>query len=254
MLQLNRRNRSRLRIGSMSVIVCAASILFSASLTAAGTSGPAAQVPQQKPLIVIGDTFQWVYGSWAKYTILDKAKNETSQMTMAILDRGKKKDKAGIWMEIEMQVPDAPLVVTRILAEDRKGGPGDVLECIIQVAGMEPAFSVPGSFLKQGNDEGGKMVTQFKPAQEVKKVQERKQVYRGREIALWDVEALDGEGQPLKAIVSIEVPPIGVVLADTSETRMELVDWGLGARSRIQGKPLNFYLWIAKQVQKGMAQ
>jgi hypothetical protein len=213
----------------------------------------AEKIPGQRPLLVIGDQFQWVHGSWATYDLYDKAKRERSKMYIAILEQGKKKNRQGIWLEVGIEMRGEPKVMTRMLAEMTPSGPGDLLEAIVQVEGMG-AFSVPGSFMKQGNEEGERQVGQVRPAREVRRMEERVITRRGRELKVWDVEAEDADGKPVKAVVSIELPPIAVVSADTDEMQMEIVDWGLAARSRITSKPMNFYLWIASQIGKGMSE
>jgi hypothetical protein len=54
----------------------------------------------------------------------------------------------------------------------------------------------------------------------------------------------------MRAIVSEEIAPIGVYSAQTGDTRMQLVDWGLGAQTRIKGAVYPFWLWLAGQVEK----
>jgi len=51
------------------------------ALTASG----AEKIPGQKPLLLIGDKFQFISGSWATYQIQDKAKNESCWMYISVL-------------------------------------------------------------------------------------------------------------------------------------------------------------------------
>jgi len=55
------------------------------------------------------------------------------------------------------------------------------------------------------------------------------------------------------ALVSEEVAPIGVVLAESPQVDMVLSDWGTGAKSRIEGTPVNFYVWLMMQMGGALA-
>jgi hypothetical protein len=219
-------------------------------LAVAGALLPAEnQVPGQKPLVVIADTFQFVAGSWARYRILDKKKNETYIMSIAILDKEPVKGKPCSWLEIEVLTKDQPRVVTRILAEETKQGPGEIQSAIVQVQGYDP-FTVPKKFLKP--DKTGDQVAQFKPATVVKKLQRRAVGPAGRQVQAWDVEAVTQDGQDIRAVVSEEILPIAVYDVESPDTRMTAEDWGLGARTKIEGTPIPFWLWLLDQVGKGL--
>ena len=47
--------------------------------------------------------------------------------------------------------------------------------------------------------------------------------------------------------------PIGVVLAESPQADMVLSDWGTGAKSRIEGTPVNFYVWLMMQMGGALA-
>jgi len=43
-----------------------------------------------------------------------------------------------------------------------------------------------------------------------------------------------------------------VVMAETDEVGMYLDNWGMQAKSRIEGTPMNFYLWLMMQIGDGL--
>lgn len=210
---------------------------------------PPKTIPGQKTLILIDETFRFISGSWAAYDIRDKTKNETYRMTISVLERVERKGKPMSWMEIEVETPGNPRVVTRLLAEETREGPGELEEVIVQPEGYAP-FRVPRRFFdKKGKDDE---VAAVAPARVVKRVERRRLTRQGRQIEVIEVEAEDAAGKPLKAEVSEEVAPIGVCHAENSEIAMELADWGMGAKTRVSGTPRNFYLWVFEQIGKGL--
>jgi hypothetical protein len=206
-------------------------------------------VPGQKTLLIVGDSFQFVSGSWADYRVTDKAKQETYRIKISILDRTVQKQKPLAWMEIEVEPPKDPLVVTKMLVEETKEGPGEMQDVIVQVRGYS-AFRVPKKYY-QGKEQD-RQVKPVQPARAVKRLEKRSLVRNGRTLQVIDMEAEDAQGRPLKAIVSEELPPIGVCEAENDEVRMELLDWGDGARTAVTGRPMNFFLWIMQQIGKAM--
>jgi hypothetical protein len=213
-------------------------------------------IPGQKPLLVIGDSFRFVEGSWAKYRILDKTKNETYLMELSILGQEQKKVRKKLttfrWMEVRVEMPKNPVVVTRFLADETPQGPGELQDVIVQVEGYSP-FSVPKKFYKE-NKKGNPGVMQVKPVQGVKNVEKRIVEHKGERIEVIDVEAVDADGRPLRASVSEALPPIGLFSAETADIKMDLEDQGLNAKSRITGTPMNFYLWVISQVADGLSE
>jgi len=146
-------------------------------------------------------------------------------------------------MEVGVTPEKDPPVVTRLLVEETKTGPGEILEVIVQVRGYDP-FTVPESFYK-GED---KEVGDFKGAAVARRIDRRVVFVGGRSVTAWDVEAVDAKGAVMAALVSEEVAPIGVVLAESPDVDMVLSDWGTGAKSRITGTPVNFYVWLMMQM------
>ena len=198
----------------------------------------------QKPVLLIGDSFQFIKGAWASYQVVDQAKGEQYRMWIATLDKKDRGKKPSSWMEVEVEMPGHPVVVTRFLVRETKQGPGDLLDVIVQMKGYSP-FKVPEKYYK---GEKNKEVGKFEVAQTVTRLAERTMSLRGRELTVVDVEALDRQGGTLKATVSESVPPIGLVAADANGVKMQLDDWGMAATSHIEGTPINFYLWLMKQI------
>ena len=208
-------------------------------------AGGAEKIPGQKPLLLIGDKFQFIPGSWAAYRIQDKTKNESYRMYIAVLDKNNKQKPPASWMEIGVESAGNPAVVTRMLAEETPQGPGKMLKVIVQVAGYAP-FNVPKKYF-QGKDAE---VAPTVPAQIVKRLEKRTFTAGTRQVEGWEVEAEDAKGSRTRGVVSEEVLPIGVLEAETVDMKMSLEEWGMDARTRIQGKPRAFFLWILEQLVK----
>jgi hypothetical protein len=109
-------------------------------------------------------------------------------------------------------------------------------------------FTVPRKYY----DGAEKEVGQFQTALTVKRLAQRELRYRDRDVKIVDVEAADAKGKKVNAIVSENVLPIGVVMAENEEIGMYLENWGDGSKSRIEGTPMNFYLWLMMQIGEGL--
>jgi len=206
-------------------------------------------IPGQKQFIVIGDSFRFVEGSWASYKIFEKAKSQEYTMQITILERPVKKGKLLRWMEIAVDMPDQPGVVTRILAEETPQGPGELNDVIVQVAGYSP-FRVPKKYYR---DPKNLQAGRVQPAVTKKRLNRCDADCGGQIISAWELEAEAADGTPLKAVVSEEVPPIGVCSAENSDITMRLTAWGSGAKTAIHGSPRSFTLWILEQLAEGLS-
>ncbi|OPY67829.1 MAG: hypothetical protein A4E57_02072 [Syntrophorhabdaceae bacterium PtaU1.Bin034] len=138
-------------------------------------------------------------------------------------------------------------MVTRFLVEETKEGPGNIREVIVQMKGYRP-FTVPKKYF-EGTD---KEVGQFTPSFIQKRVAQRIMNLAGTNIPAWEAEATDSKGKRTRALVSENILPLGVIMAETAEVGMYLSEWGQGAGTKITGTPVNFYLWIMMQVGEGM--
>lgn len=197
----------------------------------------------QKPVLFIGESFQFIPGAWSSYTVRDAAGKEDYRFWIATLGKRKGEGKPRSWMEIEVESAATPAVVTRFLVNETPQGPGKLHEVIVQMRGYSP-FVVPEKYYEGA----GKEVGNFQSAHTLRRVGERLLEVRGRVIPVVEVEALDANGRPVNATVSEAVPPIGVVFAEANGVTMRLDDWGTGARSRVEGDPVNFYWWLIQQV------
>lgn len=202
----------------------------------------------QRPVMVVADSFRFIPGAWARYAVRDKAGNENYHLWIATLERVPRRGKPASWMEIEVTPENQPAVVTRMLVKETPQGPGDLLQVIVQMRGHAP-FVVPEKYYADQTGEVG----DFQPAHTLQRLERGSLTLRGREIPVWDVEARDAQGRPLSATVSEAVPPMGLVRAESEALSMQLDDWGEGARSRIDGTPMNFYLWLMWQLGGGLA-
>jgi hypothetical protein len=209
----------------------------------ASPQNQAQKLPGQRPLLFVGDQFQFTAGSWASYQIQDKKKNELYRMVISVLERDKKKKPASSWMEIAVESKDNPSVVTRMLAEETPQGPGKIHQVIVQAEGYSP-FNVPKKYFQGKNAEVNHPV----PVQILQRLERRTVQVGKRSVTAWDVEAKDEREERTRAIVSEEVLPIAIVEAENSDVKMSLEDWGLDAKTRIKGKPRAFSIWIIEQI------
>jgi hypothetical protein len=212
----------------------------------AGSAG-AAEIQGQRPLMVIGDFFRFIPGSWATYTIKDRVGDETFRVYVATLEKVKQNEKLFSWMEVEVMPEKAPTVITRFLVEETKDGPGELLDVTVQVKGLPP-FKVPRRFYEGKEKEVG----DFQNSYVAKRIARRSIVLNGKSIDLWDVRATDRKERKIVASVSEEVPPLGIVRAESEKTSMVLDKWGMDAKSKIEGKPIDFYLWLIMQIGRGL--
>jgi hypothetical protein len=204
-------------------------------------------IPGQKKLPILQDGFRFVPGTWTTYSILDKTKNETYTMTIAALTKETIQGKPYSWLEIEIEMKDAPAVVTSILTEETGQGPGRIEKAVVQVRGMSP-FTIPRKYL-EGQDQ---TVGEFKPAHIVRKLENRKIILAGKAIDVLAVEAENDKGEKVSAQVSLQILPIVIYEADTVDLKMTALDFGEGAKTKIEGLPLPFALWILEQVASGL--
>ncbi|RJX35993.1 MAG: hypothetical protein C4525_02070 [Desulfarculus sp.] len=234
------------------VIVLLAGILGLAAVFWPAGAGPAqAQEPKvqgQRPVMVVDGAFLLQPGAWARYQVRDLVKKESSLLYIATLERTSHQGRPAMIMELEVQPQTGDPVVTRILAQDTPQGPGKVYEVVVQPRGYDP-FTVPDSFLADQGGEAGE-VQRFRPTGS----QSLSVTLKGRKLAAHKVSGSDAKGRPFNAVVSQAVPPLGLISVDTPETQMRLEDWGQGARSRIRGEPMNFYLWLILQIGNAMGQ
>jgi hypothetical protein len=207
--------------------------------------GHAAEIKGQRPMMIVGDTFQFTPGAWANYFIHDREKNEYYKMYIATLDRLTCEGKGCSWMEVGVTPEKDPAVVTRFLVEETRSGPGEILDVVVQVQGYSP-FIVPKSFYK--GETTDKDVGNFQGAAVAKRIAKRMIPVSGRTVSAWDVEAVDAGGGAMNALISEEVAPIGVIMAENPLMGMYLADWGTGAKSKIEGPPVNFYWWLMMQM------
>ena len=231
------RNRNRW------IVVWLAALVFGAGLFVA--QGHTAEVQGQRPMMIVGDAFQFTPGAWSSYTVQDRAKKEYYRMYIATLERLTRDGKPCSWMEVGVTPEKDPYVVTRFLVEETPEGPGEMLDVIVQVQGYAP-FKVPESFYK--GEVGDRDVGNFQGAAVARRIARRVIPIGGRTVDVWDVEAVDAKGETLEALVSGEVAPIGVVMAESPLMGMYLSDWGSGAKSKIEGTPVNFYVWLMMQM------
>jgi len=226
-------------VAIFAMVVCCAVFSFAAQ----------DQMPRQRPMPVIKDTFSFVPGSWADYNLFDKKEKETIRMYIATLEKEIVKGVPYSWLEIEVETKDTPVVVTKVLAEETKDGPGKIMKAIVHVAGYSP-FNVPKKYL-EGPDQ---QVGQFDTAQILKRLEQKTIVHKGRSISAMTVEAEDSKGGKTEATISVQILPIAIYQAETDDMRMTLTDFGSGAKSKITEAPISFTMWIFETIMKGLSE
>jgi hypothetical protein len=201
----------------------------------------------QRPMMVIGDVFHFTPGSWAVYHIYDRVKNERYRMYISVLDKTTRSDRPCSWMEVEVTPEGGSPIASRFLVEETKEGPGELFDVVVQVKGYSP-FTVPKQ-LYEGKE---REIGQFQGSYVAKRVARKTVTLNNKTISVWEVEATDKKSRKIKALVSEETPPLGIVTAETEKTDIYLDSWGTDARSRISGTPINFYLWLVMQLGRGL--
>lgn len=205
------------------------------------------QIAGQKPVMMVGDTFQFIPGSWATYALHDKTDDSYYTMTMSILESVRKNGKDCAWMEIEIET-DTERVVTRILTEKTKNGPGEILDVVVYIHGFTP-FTIPQKWMK-GEEQ---QVAEFRVGHVTQRVNQRTVTFGGRTLDVVEVDAVDDKGTAIAATASLGITPIGLLYAETTDVGMYLEDWGMGATTRVVGTPQSFYLWLASQIGSSLA-
>lgn len=198
----------------------------------------------QQPLPMLGSEFRFAPGSWALYKLAGKESAEAHKMYFAVLDEVKqRKGKKAYWMEIEVYTNDQPAVVTRLLVPDTGEGPGDAQKAYVQIAGYRP-FEVPRKYLKPNPKKKQEGVGQFMKYDLSGEPREKTLQWKGRSLKAATVKARDAKGNPTEVTVSLEAPPLCIVTLDSPDTKMELLDWGTGAKTKIVGKPVGMWRWV----------
>ncbi|HEY3277687.1 MAG TPA: hypothetical protein VGJ94_13800 [Syntrophorhabdaceae bacterium] len=211
------------------------------------TAAPCAEIGGQKPVMLIGEVFRFVPGSWAIYSIHDRVKNERYRMYISTLEKAKCEEKTCSWMEVEVAPESGASVASRFLVEETKDGPGRLFEVIIQIKDYIP-FMVPRK-LYEGKE---REVGDFQNSYVAKRVGRKTILWEGKSITVTEVEATDKKARKISALVSEEVPPLGIVKAEAEKTDIFLEKWGEGAKTKMEGTPVNLALWLIKQIGQGV--
>lgn len=207
----------------------------------------AQDIKGQKPVLLVDGAFQFTPRSWGSYIIHDKETDEYYLFTMAVLEDATKKGQTGTWLEIDIDT-FKERVVTRVLVEKGRSGPGEIMAGIVWVEGLKP-FSVPEKYLAGEDQEVG----QFKTTQIGRKVESRTFTHDGQPLQGFLAEGVDEKGGVTRALVSTDVAPMGLIWADAPGMEMFLDDWGSGAETRIKEKPIGMFAWIMDMVARGLS-
>lgn len=197
----------------------------------------------QKPIPMVSGEFRFVPGSWGLYKLKSADDPQEYKMYFAILDEVKQRKGKAYWMEIEVYTNDQPAVVTRVLVPDTGEGPGDALKAYVQITGYRP-FEVPGKYLKPDPKKNQDGVGQFVKYDLAGQPEAKEITWKGRKLKATTVDATDAQGQPTTVTISTEAPPLCVVKMDSPQAKMELLDWGTGAKTKIVGKPVGLWRWV----------
>lgn len=210
-----------------------------ALLTVGAAPALAEEIGGQTSIPIVGDTFSFQPGTWSSYQVEDRTRNERYQLWIATLERRAAKNGSTWWLETRVAPPAGPSVVTRILVPETPAGPGEALQAVVQIEGKTP-FTVPRKYLRGEKRE----VTSFRLVTLIETGTGHVVRIGDRELVAVDVIASDAEGRRVSATTSGSVSPLGLVVADTGDIRLDLEDWGTGAVTRIEGKPVSLFWWI----------
>lgn len=236
------------------VMLAAAEPPASRTVRTSGSDSGAPPIPAYPTPIVVGEMFQFVEGAWAEYEVLDKTDNSTYILRISVLGREQvrrtmfSRRRPYRWLEFEITIPDEPKVIVKYLARETSDGPGDPHEMIVQIEEHENPLRLGRRWLRGGDEEVVDSDYEWTRQQ----VDEEQITHGERTFSAWRVQTEEEDGSIVEAIVSEEIPPFGLYLAETSEQRMRLRDFGMNARSNITGEPLGLTRWIARQVREGM--
>lgn|GEM_PF-440302 len=198
---------------------------------------------QQKPVPMMGSEFRFMPGTWSLYTVTDTREQQTYTMRVSVLDSVSQRRATAYWLEIEILSSHHPDVVTRLLVPDTGQGPGDAQKAYVQVAGYPP-FEVPRHQLRADRKKDNGQTGPFLTYELVRRPDEKTLAWKGRTIKATTVEAIDPHAQPATVVVSRDAPPLGIVELTTPEVRMELLNWGTGATTKITEKPTGLWRWM----------
>ncbi|NLD90585.1 MAG: hypothetical protein GX634_09645 [Lentisphaerae bacterium] len=197
----------------------------------------------QQPVPMFGNEFQFIPGVWGRYRLTGKEVPAGSQMYFAVLEKVPQCKGQAFWIEVEVYTNGHSAVVTRLLVPDTGAGPGDAHKAYVQITGYRP-FEVPRKYLRAYPKQPQKQVGRFQKYNLAGEPKESALTWRGRPLKVTTVEAIDPQGRPATATISREAPPLCVVKLDSPDTRMELLDWGTGAKSKLTGKPVGLWRWV----------
>ncbi len=207
-------------------------------------------ISDQPGLIVVNDVFQFLEGSWAQYDVQDHVNERDYTMRISMLNPERVRRRLFSrrrdyhWMEIDIQLPDEPRVITKVLTKVTPEGPGEMHRAIVKIDGFDHPIALSRRRLRASE---GDII---KPDMTLKeeKLEQREIIHQGRSLNVWTVKAEDEEGNVTTVIISEELPPFGLYSVESPQLKMTLSDWGTGATSAIEGRPLGLIRWILHQI------
>jgi hypothetical protein len=227
--------RIRRMFAVSSAVIIAAFFLSLAGPLCANNSGenPAIPVPE--------GGFEFLQGAWSSYRMKSLSDGREFEFKVSVLEPGSYRRREGRWLEIKISSEQQPAVLTRILAEETGSGPGEILQAVVQVEGMD-AFTVPAAFLR------GKEEPRFKTFDASLETEEDSITWEGKELDVIRTEGEDEDGNPFKIILSPDAPPLSVVYFESADIIMSLLDWGPGAETEISGRVRGFFSWLISRI------
>lgn len=222
--------------------LCATLCLAHAARAGAG----AEPAHQQTPVPLMGSAFQFVPGTWGRYSLSNRVDGQAYMMRFSVLDEVRRRGAKSYWIEVEIFTNEQPVVVTRMLVPDTGRGPGEVQQAVVQVAGFPP-FDVPRRHLRSDSP---KADGQFLNYETAVPATESTLEWKGRTIKTQTISALKEQSAPARIVLSADAPPLCIVELDTAEAQMELLDWGTGAQSAITEKPTGLIRWLWRVIRQ----
>jgi len=214
--------------------------VFSFFLLVKINCGCCQHLPKQPSIPIINNAFQFINGSWASYIIFDQKKFTYSYMDIAIRENEQCSYPHGCaWMELRVQIENQPPVVTRLLVEKSKNGPGKIKKMAVWIKGYKP-FWIPDSFLKEEKRPS------FQNQNDYRIVTSKIGKLFGKIIKISKV-SFNGKGI---AYLSPNVPPIGLLILEDPKLNMYLRQFGMERTSWLPEEPVSFNWWIMEQIFK----
>lgn len=177
-----------------------------------------------------------VVGHWAKYSTTDFTK-ETATVTFAVVSE----EKGTHWLEVTSeQEGDSGTVAYQVSGDPTQDA--NVLKIRVQQAGAPPIELDRDTLQKLARQGGGSFGVAAKPIGPISgklhpKADEVLEV-AGKKITCQHMVVISPDGKEGEVWINEEVAPFGLVKLVSGEEKIELLDFGKGAKPVVTGTPV----------------